>query len=82
LDPPYKIFTKFVNTNAIKPQKVDPTPKIFTTPYFIPSPKNSAKTLPLDFQTMCIYASSSNILLKGTLYDIFSEKFWDLLGFS
>ncbi len=73
LDPPCKIFTKYVNKNSKKP--------IFcTTPYYIPSPRNSAKTL--DFQTMCIYAFPSNILLKGTLYDIFSEKFWDLLRFS
>jgi hypothetical protein len=55
---PSKIFAKLVNKNAIKQQKVVPSPpKIFTTPIYPPS-QNLAKTsltLPLDFQTVCIY---------------------------
>ncbi len=55
--PPSKIFKKLVNKNAIKHQKVVPSPKNFTTPIYPPS-QNLAKTsstLPLEFQTVCIY---------------------------
>jgi hypothetical protein len=56
--PPFKIFAKLVNKNAIKCQKeCFPPLKISTTPINPPS-QNLAKTswtLPLDFQTMCIY---------------------------
>jgi hypothetical protein len=55
--PPSKIFAKLVNKNAIKHQKVVPSPKNFHNPS-IPSLPNLAKTsltLPLDFQTVCIY---------------------------
>jgi hypothetical protein len=45
--PPSKFFAALVNKNAIKHQKG------------VPFPQNLAKTsgtLPLDFQTVCIYA--------------------------
>ncbi len=48
VDPPSEIFAKFVNQNTIKPKKVVPFSKIFTTPYK-PSPQkfgNNLKDLP------------------------------------
>jgi hypothetical protein len=51
------MFAKLVNKNALKHQKGVPSPKIFTTPIYPPS-QNFSKTswtLPLDFQTVCIY---------------------------
>jgi hypothetical protein len=55
--PPSKIFTKLVNKNGIKHQKGVPSPKNFHNPYIPPSQKvaKSSWTLPLDFQTVCIY---------------------------
>ncbi len=47
-------------------KKLYPPPKIFTTPICPPS-QNLAKTaltLPLDFQTVCIYAL--NLAVKGS----------------
>jgi hypothetical protein len=57
VDPPSKIFTELVNVNAIKPQKVYPSPKDFSTLKYPPSLKleKTSWTLPLDFQTVCIY---------------------------
>ncbi len=55
--PPFKIFAKLVNKNVIKHQKGVPSPQIFTTPIYPPSQKvaKTSWTLPLDFQTVCIY---------------------------
>jgi hypothetical protein len=41
VDPLSKIHTKLVNKNAIKPKKVYPLQKIFTSPVY-PPPKNLA----------------------------------------
>jgi hypothetical protein len=54
---PSKFFAKLVNKSAIKHKKVHPPKRIITTTIYPPS-QNLAKnswTLPLDFQTMCIY---------------------------
>jgi hypothetical protein len=57
------MFAKLVNKNAIKPQKSVPSPKNVHNPYTVYHPsQNLAKTswtLPLDFQTVCIYATTS-----------------------
>jgi hypothetical protein len=57
------MFAKLFNKNAIKPQKSVPSPKNVHNPYTVYHPsQNLAKTswtLPLDFQTVCIYATTS-----------------------
>jgi hypothetical protein len=54
--PPSKIFAKLVNKNAIKHQKCDPSPKIFTTPIYPHSPKvaKTSWTLPSGFAN-CVH---------------------------
>ncbi len=53
--PPSKFFAKLVNKNAIKHQKGVPSPKNFHNPYKV---AKTSWTLPLDFQTVCIYGGS------------------------
>jgi hypothetical protein len=55
--PPPKFFAKLVDKNAIKQQKGVPFPKKFYNPCIPSLPKfgKNLMTLPLDFQTVCIY---------------------------
>jgi hypothetical protein len=69
--PPSKIFAKLDNKITIKHKKVYPPKKIFTTPIY-PLSQNLSKTswtLPLDFQTVSIYASDSSNSLKQSRLD-------------
>jgi hypothetical protein len=59
--PPSEIFAKLANKNAIKNQKFTLPQKLSQPPIYPPS-QNLAKTswtLPLDFQTVCIYGEGA-----------------------
>jgi hypothetical protein len=55
VDPPFKIFTKLVNKNAIKPQKGVPSPKKFGKNLMDPPPPGFSNPMHLWFQSKCTY---------------------------
>ncbi len=73
--PPSKIFAKLVNKNAIKHQKGIPSQKNFHNP-LLPFPQkfgNTSWTLPLDSQTVCIYAFILSRFLVPQLQNLLSQ---------